>query len=171
MEYKKFSTKFAGRDLEVEVNKISSFSNGCCWVKYGETMVMVHATMSKNKREDIDFFPLSVEYEEKLYAAGKIPGSFLKREAKPSEAAILTSRAIDRSIRPFFPKDMRNEVAIVATVLSTDYDNSPEICALFGVCICLLISNIPWNGPVVGVNVGLLEDKIVLNPNLKQREI
>lgn len=171
MKYKKFSVDFAKRNLEVEIGKIDSFSNASCWVKYGETMVMVHATMSKNKREDIDFFPLSVEYEEKLYAAGKIPGSFLKREAKPSEHAILTSRAIDRSIRPFFPKDMRNEVAIVATVLSTDYDNSPEICAMFGVCVCLLISDIPWNGPVIGINVGLLEDKIVLNPNLKQREL
>ena len=171
MEEKIFSTQFAKRDLTVTICKTSCLANGSCWVRYGETTVMVNVTMAKNQRDDIDFFPLSVEFEEKQYAAGKIPGSFMKREGKPSESSILISRCIDRSIRPFFPKDMRNEVSIVATVLSTDVDNNPEICAMLGVAISLSISDIPWNGPIVGVNVGLVKEKIIVNPNKKEREI
>ncbi len=171
MEYKKFSTQFAGRILEIEFGKAGCFANGACFIKYGETTVMVHATMASQKREDVDFFPLSVEYEEKLYAAGKIPGSFLKREGKPSENSILTARCIDRLIRPFFPKDMRNEVSVVATVLSSDVDNSPEVCAMLGVSVALLISDIPWNGPIVGINVGIVNGEIILNPQKKERQI
>ena len=171
MENKKFSTQFAGRRLEIELEKTGCFANGSCFVKYGETTVMVHATMARQKREDIDFFPLSVEYEEKLYAAGKIPGSFIKREGKPSENSILTARCIDRLIRPFFPKDMKNEVSVVATVLSTDIDNSPEVCAMIGAAVSLSISNIPWNGPIGGINIGLINNEIILNPNKKEREI
>ncbi len=169
MKNKNFSTKFAGRNLTIKISNTSPFSNAGCWVFYGNTTVMVHTVMSKQQRQDIDFFPLSVEYEEKFYAAGKIPGSYLKRESKPSENAILTARCIDRSIRPFFPKDFRNDVSVVATVLSTDVDNSPEVCAIIGAAVCLSISDIPWNGPVVGVNVGIIDDEIVLNPNIDQR--
>lgn len=170
MEHKKFSIEFAKRKLTVEIGKINNLSNGCCFVYYGNTTVMVNVTMAKKQREDIDFFPLSVDYEEKLYAFGKIPGSFLKREGKPSENAILVARCIDRSIRPFFPKDMKNEVSIVATVLSLDLNNSPEVCAMLGVAVALTISDIPWNGPVVGVNVGIVDGEIVLNPNLNEAE-
>lgn len=171
MEYNKYTTKFAGRNLMVEIGKTGCLANGSCWVRYENTTVMVHVTMAKKQREDVDFFPLSVEYEEKLYSAGKIPGSFLKREGKPTENAILVARCIDRSIRPFFPKDLKNDVSIVATVLSTDVDNSPEICAMLGVAVALSISDIPWNGPIVGASVGLINGNIVLNPTQKEREI
>ncbi len=171
MEYNKYTTKFAGRNLMVEIGKTGCLANGSCWVRYESTTVMVHVTMAKKQREDVDFFPLSVEYEEKLYSAGKIPGSFLKREGKPSENAILVARCIDRSIRPFFPKDLKNDVSIVATVLSTDIDNSPEICAMLGVAVALSISDIPWNGPIVGASVGIVDGNIVLNPTQKEREV
>lgn len=170
MEYKKFTKSFAKRELIIELGKTNSPSNGECWVTYGDTVVMTHVTMARTKRQDIDFFPLSVEYEEKFYAVGKIPGSFLKREGKPSENAILVARCIDRFIRPFFPKDMRNDVSVVCTVLSCDLDNSPEICAMLGVAVALSISDIPWNGPVTGINVGLVNDEIILNPTKKERE-
>lgn len=169
MENKIFKTEFAGRELSIETFKTSCLSNGSCWVTYGETVVMVHVTMSPNPREGVDFFPLSVDYEEKLYAAGKIPGSFHKREGKPSEHAILTSRVIDRPIRPLFDKDMRNDVSIVATTLSTDVDNSPEICAMIGASVALSISDIPWNGPIAGLSVGIVDGEIILNPNLEMR--
>ena len=170
MEYKKFTTNFANREISVEIGRIGCLANGACLVKYGKTTVMVHATMSKQQRQEIDFFPLSVEYEEKQYAAGKIPGSFLKREGKPSESAILNSRCIDRSIRPFFPKDMRHEVTIIATVLSTDYDNSPLVCSMLAVAVAISISDIPWNGPILGAEVGLINDKIIINPNKEERK-
>ena len=171
MEYNKYSTKFAGRNLVVEIGKTGCLANGSCWVRYENTTVMVHVTMARKQREDVDFFPLSVEYEEKLYSAGKIPGSFIKREGKPSENAILVARCIDRSIRPFFPKDLKNDVSIVATVLSTDIDNSPEICAMLGVAVALSISDIPWNGPIVGASVGLINGNIILNPTQKERKM
>ncbi len=171
MEYNKYSTKFAGRNLVVEIGKTGCLANGSCWVRYENTTVMVHVTMARKQREDVDFFPLSVEYEEKLYSAGKIPGSFIKREGKPSENAILVARCIDRSIRPFFPKDLKNDVSIVATVLSTDIDNSPEICAMLGVAVALSISDIPWNGPIVGASVGLIDGNIILNPTQKERKM
>ncbi len=167
--HKIFKTTFAGRELSVETGKTCALSNGSCWVRYGETVVMANVTMSAKPREGVDFFPLSVDYEEKLYAVGKIPGSFLKREGRPSEHAILTSRMVDRPIRPFFPKDMRNDVSVVMTVLSTDLDNQPEIAGLIATSIAISISDIPWNGPVAGVNVGLVDGEIILNPTLEQR--
>ena len=164
-----FQTVFAGEALTVETGKTSELANGSCWVRYGDTVVMVHTTMSAKPREGVDFFPLSVDYEEKLYAAGKIPGSFLKRESRPSEHAILTSRVIDRPIRPFFPKEMRNDVSVVATVLATDIDHSPEIIAMLGTAVALSISDIPWAGPVVSVSVALVNGEIILNPNEEER--
>ena len=164
-----FQTVFAGEALTVETGKTSELANGSCWVRYGDTVVMVHTTMSAKPREGVDFFPLSVDYEEKLYAAGKIPGSFLKRESRPSEHAILTSRVIDRPIRPFFPKEMRNDVSVVATVLATDIDHSPEIIAMLGAAVALSVSDIPWAGPVVSVSVALVNGEIILNPNEEER--
>ena len=168
--YKVYETTFAGRPLKVEIGKTCALSNGSCWVRYGETVVMGNVTMSAKPRDGIDFFPLSVDYEEKLYAAGKIPGSFLKREGRPTENAVLTSRMIDRPMRPLFPEGLRNDVSIVTTVLSTDVDNSPEITALLAASIAVSISDVPFNGPIAGVNVGLVDGKIIVNPNTAQRE-
>ena len=167
--YNQFKIDFAGREMTVETGKTSELANGSCWIRYGETVVMVNATMADKPREGVDFFPLSVDYEEKLYAVGKIPGSFMRREARPSERAILTSRVIDRPMRPLFPDNMRNDVSIVMTVLSSDVDNSPEIAAMVGASIAVCISDIPFNGPIAGVNVGLVDGKFVLNPNIEQR--
>lgn len=169
--YKVFKTDFAGRPLVVETGKIAGLANGACLVRYGETVVNVAVTAASKPRDGIDFFPLSVDYEEKLYAVGKIPGSFLKREGRPSEKAILTSRVIDRPIRPLFPKDMRNDVSIVCTVMSVDPDCSPEITAMVGTSIALSISDIPWNGPISGVSVGFVDGNYVINPNAKQKEM
>ena len=168
--FKTFSTKLAGRDLTIETGKIAGLANGSVVVKYGDTVVMVNVTAAKEPKEGIDFFPLSVDYEEKLYAVGKIPGSFLKREGKPSDKAILTSRAIDRPLRPLFPKDFRNEVCVVATVLSVDQDNSPEVCSMIGASCALSISDIPFGGPTAAVNVGYIDNEIIINPTVKQRE-
>ena len=168
--FKTFSTKLAGRDLTIESGKIAGLANGSVMVRYGDTVVMVNVTASKEPREGIDFFPLSVDYEEKLYAVGKIPGSFLKREGKPQDKAILTSRAIDRPLRPLFPKDFRNDVCVVATVLSVDQDNSPEVCAMIGASCALSISDIPFGGPTAAVNVGYVDGKIIINPTVEQRE-
>ena len=167
--YRKFETTFAGRPLVVETGKTCGLSNGSCWVRYGETVVMANVTASVKPREGVDFFPLSVDYEERLYAVGKIPGSFTKREGKPSEKAILTSRVVDRPIRPLFPKDMRNDVSVVMTVLAVDPDNSPEITGMLATSIAISISDIPWNGPIAGVSVGLVDGELVLNPTLEQR--
>lgn len=167
--YKVFKTMFAGRELTVESGKVCGLANGSCWVRYGETTVMVNVTASAKPREGVDFFPLSVDYEEKLYAVGKIPGGFLRREGKPSEKAILTSRVVDRPMRPLFPKDMRNDVAITMTVLSVDPDCSPEILGMIGASIAVSISDIPWNGPIGGISVGLVDGEIVLMPNAEQR--
>ena len=168
--FKTFSTKLAGRDLTIESGKIAGLANGSVMVRYGDTVVMVNVTASKEPREGIDFFPLSVDYEEKLYAVGKIPGSFLKREGKPQDKAILTSRAIDRPLRPLFPKDFRNDVCVVATVLSVDQDNSPEVCAMIGASCALSISDIPFGGPTAAVNVGYVDGEIIINPTVEQRE-
>ena len=165
-----FKTQFAGRELSVETGKTCELSNGSCWVRYGETVVMANVTASAKPREGIDFFPLSVDYEERLYSEGRIPCSFMKREGKPSEKAILTSRVVDRPIRPLFPKDMRNDVSVVMTVLSVDPDNSPEICGMIATSVAISISDIPWNGPIGGISVGLVDGEIVLNPTLEQRE-
>ncbi len=167
--FKTFETTFAGRPLVVETGKMAQLANGSCLVRWGETVVMVNITASKQPREGIDFFPLSVDYEEKLYSVGKIPGGFLKREGKPTEKAILASRAIDRPIRPLFPKDLRNDVVVVATVLSVDQDNQPEIAAFLGTAISLAISDIPFNGPIASVGVGLVDGELIVCPNAEQR--
>ena len=168
--YKVFKTKLAGRDLVVETGKFAQLANGTCMVRYGETCVNVAVTASKKPRDGIDFFPLSVDFEERLYSVGKIPGSFSKREGKPSEKAILASRVIDRPIRPLFPKDMRNDVSIVCTVMSVDEDCSPEIAAMIGASIAISISDIPWDGPISGVFVGLVGDEIIINPTAEERK-
>ncbi|MDR0947317.1 MAG: polyribonucleotide nucleotidyltransferase, partial [Ruminococcus sp.] len=167
--YKKFETEFAGRKLIVETGKTCELSNGSCWVRYGDTVVMANVTASVKPRDGIDFFPLSVDFEERLYSVGKIPGSFMKREGKPSEKSILTSRLVDRPIRPLFPKDMRNDVSVVMTVMSVEPDNSPEITGMIAASIAIAISDIPWAGPIGGVSVGLVDGEIVLNPTLAQR--
>ena len=167
--YRTFETTYAGRKLVVETGKTCGLSNGSCWVRYGDTVVMANVTASAKPREGIDFFPLSVDYEERLYSVGRIPGSFTKREGKPSEKAILTSRCVDRPIRPLFPKDMRNDVSVVMTVLAVEPDNSPEIAGMIATSIAISISDIPWNGPIAGINVGLVDGEIVLNPTLEQR--
>ena len=167
--YKKFSFDFEGRPLIVETGKIAQLANGSALVRYGDTVVLATATASAAPRDGIDFLPLSVDFEERLYSVGKIPGSFLKREGKPSEKAILTSRVIDRPIRPLFPKDLRNDVCLNLLVLSVDPDNSPEITAMIGASIALSISDIPWNGPIAGVFMGLVDGELVVNPTAAQR--
>lgn len=166
----RFETTFAGRPLSVETGKTCALSNGSCWVRYGDTVVMANVTASAKPREGIDFFPLSVDYEERMYSVGKIPGSFTKREGKPSEKAILTSRMVDRPIRPLFPKSMRNDVSVVMTVLAVDPDCAPDIVGMIATSIALSISDIPWNGPIAGISVGLVDGEIVLNPTLEQRQ-
>jgi len=161
----------AGRELTVTIGKVAQQANGSCLVRYGDTVTLVTATQSKQPREGIDFFPLSVDYEEKLYSVGKIPGGFIKREGRPSEKAILTSRLIDRPIRPLFPEGFRNDVQVVATVLSVDQDNSPEIAAMIGSSIALSISDIPFNGPTGSVQVGRVNGELIINPNSELREI
>ena len=167
--HKIFKTTFAGRELSVETGKTCELSNGSCWIRYGDTVVMVNVTCSPKPRDGIDFFPLQVEFEERLYSVGKIPGGFLKREGRPSEKSVLTSRVVDRPMRPLFPKDMRNDVALVMTVLSGDQDASPEILGMIGASIAVSISDIPWNGPIGGVSVGLVDGEIVLMPDAGQK--
>ncbi len=169
--FKVFETEFAGRPLVVETGKMAQLANGQCLIRYGETSVHVAITASAKPRDGIDFFPLSVDFEEKLYSVGKIPGSFLKREGRPTDKAVLVCRMIDRPIRPLFPKDMRNDVCIVCTVMSVDQDCSPEIAAMVGTSLALSISDIPWNGPISGVSVGLVDGKFVLNPNAAERKV
>ena len=169
--FKVYETTFAGRPLVVETGKMGQLANGQCLVRYGDTVVHVAATASAKPRDGIDFFPLSVDFEEKLYSVGKIPGSFLKREGRPSDKAVLVCRMIDRPIRPLFPKDMRNDVSIVCTVMSVEQDNSPEIAAMVGTSIALSISDIPWNGPISGVSVGLIDGEFVMNPTAAQRKV
>ena len=168
--FKSYSTKLAGRELTIETGKNAGLANGSVVVKYGDTVVMVNVTAAKEPKEGIDFFPLSVDYEEKLYAVGKIPGSYTKREGKPADKAILTSRAIDRPLRPLFPKDFRNDVCVTATVLSVEQDNSPEVCAMIGAACALEISDIPFNGPTAAVAVGWVDGEIVINPTVEQRK-
>jgi len=168
--FKSFETELAGRKLVVETGKMCELSNGSCLVKYGDTAVLVNVTASKEPKEGIDFFPLSVDYEERLYSVGKIPGSFQRKEGKPADKAILTARAIDRPIRPLFPKDFRNDVCVNALVVSVEQDNSPEVCAMLGTSIAISISDIPFNGPTAAVQVGYVDDKIVINPTEEQRE-
>ena len=169
--YRKFEYDFEGRPLVVESGKVTGLANGSVMVHYGETVVLCCATASPKPRDGIDFLPLSVDFDEKLYAVGRIPGSFNRREGRPSEKAILTSRVIDRPIRPLFPKDLRNDVALTLTVMSVDPDCSPEITAMIGASIALSISDIPWNGPIGGMFVGLVDGKVVMNPTLEQRKV
>ena len=170
MAFRTFETTLAGRPLVIETGKMAMLANGHCLVRYGDTVVMVNVTASRTPSEGVDFFPLSVDYEEKLYSVGKIPGGYIKREGKPSEKAILTSRVIDRPIRPLFPSDLRNDVSVVATVLSVEQDNPPEVAAMIGTSIALSISDIPWNGPIGGVWLGLVDGEYVINPTVEQRE-
>ena len=165
-----FKTEIAGRPLVVETGKIAQFANGSVLIRYGETSVLSTVTASATPREGIDFFPLSVDYEEKMYAVGKIPGGFLKREGRPGEKAILVSRVIDRPIRPLFPKDLRNDVCVNNLVMSVDPDCSPEITAMLGTSIAIAISDITWKGPIGGVVLGLIDGKTVINPTLEQRQ-
>ena len=169
--FKEYTIDFANKKLTIQTGKMCGLSNGSCLVKYGDTTVLVNATASRQPREGVDFMPLSVDFEERLYAVGKIPGSFLKREGRPTENAILSSRLVDRSIRPLFNKDMRNDVAITMTVMSVDLDYSPEIAGLIGASVALSISDIPWNGPIAAVNVGLIDNEIVLNPSEKEANV
>ena len=165
-----FSMELAGRELVIETGKMAGQANGAVLVRYGDTAVLVTATASEKPREGVDFFPLSCDYEEKLYSVGKIPGGFIKREGRPTEKAILTSRLIDRPIRPLFPKGFRNDVQIIATVLSVDRNNSPEIAAMIGSSAALCISSIPFDGPTGSVEVGFVDGQFVLNPNIEQKE-
>src|SRR5574344_42202 len=167
--YKKFETTFAGRSLVVETGKMATLANGSCLVRYGDTAVIVNVTMSKEPREGIDFLPLSVDYEERLYSVGKIPGSYIKREGKPTTKAVLVSRVIDRPLRPLFPKDYRNDTSINVLTLAVDPDVLPEIPAMIGSSIALNISDIPFDKIVGSIKVGLVDEKLVLNPNLEER--
>lgn len=167
--YKVYETTLAGRPLKLETGKMAQLANAAVLATYGDTAVLCTVTASAKPREGVDFFPLSVDYEEKMYAVGRIPGSFQRREGKASEKAILSSRCIDRPIRPLFPKDMRNDCTVVATVMSVDPDCSPEITAAIGVSAAIAISDIPWDGPISSVNVGLVDGEIVINPTLEQR--
>ena len=169
-DYRVFRTAVGGRLLQLEIGKVCEQANGQVMVKYGDTVVNVTACSSKEPRPDIDFFPLSVDYEERMYAAGKIPGGFIKREGRPSEHAILSSRLIDRPIRPLFPKGYYNDVVVVATVMSVDLDCSPEICGMIGSSVALATSDIPWDGPTGSVVVGRVDGQLIINPTLEQRE-
>ena len=169
--YKVYETMLAGRPFKVEMGKMCGLSNASALIRYGETCVLCNVVMSPKPREGVDFFPLNVEYEEKLYAAGRIPGSFMRREGRPGERAILTSRVVDRPMRPLFPKEMRNDVCITMTVMSLDPDCSPEIAGMIGASLVTAVSEIPWNGPIGGVQVGLVDGEIVLNPTQEQRKV
>ena len=169
--FKVWETELAGRKLTLETGKMAGLANASILARYGETEVLCNVTASPKPREGVDFFPLSVDYEEKMYSVGRIPGSFQRREGRASEKAILTSRCIDRPIRPLFPKDLRNDCSVVATVMSVDPDCSPEITAMIGVSAAIAISDIPWDGPISGVNVGLVDGEIVINPTLEQRAV
>ena len=169
--HKVYEYTLAGRPLVIETGKVAGLANGSCLCRYGDTVVLCCATASEKPRDGIDFLPLSVDFEERMYAAGKIPGGYLKREGKPSEKAVLTSRVIDRPVRPLFPKDLRNDVALTLTVMSMDHDCSPEIAAMIGGSIALSISDIPWNGPIGGVFMGLVDGELVVNPTEAQRKV
>ena len=168
--YKSYSMDLAGRPLTIEIGKVAELANAACMVKYGETTVLVAVTVSPRPRDGVDFFPLSVDFEEKLYAVGRIPGSFMRREGRPSLPAVLASRLIDRPIRPLFPSDFRNDVCVTCTVMSVDYDCSPEVAAMIGTSVCLSYSEIPWAGPIGCLEVGYCNGEIVLNPTQEQRK-
>ena len=167
---RQFHYNLAGRDLTVTIGKVAEQANGACLVQYGDTVVLVTATASKEPREGIEFFPLSVDFEERLYSVGKIPGGFIKREGKPSDKAILTARLIDRPIRPLFPEGYRNDVQVIATALSVDQDCTPDIVGMIGSSIALTISDIPFNGPTGSVLVGYVDGKFIINPTAEERK-
>ncbi|NLM56919.1 MAG: polyribonucleotide nucleotidyltransferase [Clostridiales bacterium] len=167
---KVFETEYAGRPLKVEVGKVAGLANGSCLIRYGDTVLLACATASAKPREGIDFLPLAVDFEERLYAVGRIPGSYTRREGRPSEKAILISRVVDRPIRPLFPKDLRNDIVVSLTVLSVDPDCQPELVAMLGASIALSISDIPWNGPISGALIGMVDGKLIVNPTEAQRE-
>ena len=169
-DYRTFKTAIGGKLLELEIGKVCELANGQVMVRYGDTVVNVTACASKEPRPDVDFFPLSCDYEEKMYAAGKIPGGFIKREGRPSERAILNSRLMDRPLRPLFPKGFYNDVQVVATVMCVDYDAPSEIAAMIGSSVALAISDIPWEGPTGSVLVGMVDGQFIINPSLEQRE-
>ena len=169
--YRKYTMDLAGRPLSLEVGKLAELANAAVMVTYGDTSVLCCVTAAPRPRDGIDFFPLSVDFEEKMYAVGRIPGSFNRREGRPGEKGILTSRVIDRPIRPLFPHDFRNDVSVMCTVMSVDHDCSPEICGLIGTSAALAISDIPWNGPVGALKVGLVDGKLVFNPNAEERKV
>ena len=169
--FKSYSMELAGRTLTLETGKMAGLANGSVLVKYGETTVLVNVTASKEPKEGVDFFPLSVDYEERLYSVGKIPGGYTKREGKPTDKAILTARAIDRPIRPLFPKDFRNDVVVSCLVLSVEQDCSPEVCAMIGTSAALSISDIPFGGPTASVAVGYVDGQVVINPTEAQRDV
>ena len=169
--YHKYTMDLAGRPLTLEVGKLAELANAAVMVGYGDTRVLCCVTAAPRPRDGIDFFPLSVDFEEKLYAVGRIPGSFNRREGRPGEKGILTSRVIDRPIRPLFPYDFRNDVSVMCTVMAVDHDCSPEIAALIGTSAALAISDIPWNGPVAALKVGLVDGKLVFNPDAEQRKV
>ena len=167
--FKTYSMELAGRTLSIDIGRVGAQANGCAFMHYGDTVVLSTATASDKPRDGIDFFPLSVEYEEKLYAVGKIPGGFTRREGRASENAILTSRVIDRPMRPLFPKDYRNDVTISNMVMCVDPDCSPEITAMLGSALSVSISDIPFDGPVSMTQVGLIDGEFVFNPNADQK--
>ena len=166
-----FETQIAGRPFRVEIGEVAQLAKGAAMIRYGKTEILAVASASKKPREGMDFFPLSCDYEEKQYSVGKFPGGFIKREGRPTERAILNSRLMDRPIRPLFPKGFRNDVQVVATVMSVDQDNAPEIAAMIGSSIALSISDIPFNGPTGAVAVGYVDGQYVINPNEAEREI
>ncbi len=168
--FKVYETMLAGRPFRAEMGKMCGLSDASAMICYGDTRVLCNVTMSDKPREGVDFFPLSVEYEEKLYADGRIPGSFMRREGRPGERAILTSRVVDRPIRPLFPKDMRNDVCVTMTVMSLDKDCAPEVAGMIGTSLVLAVSDIPWKGPIGGVQMGLVDGELVVNPNFEQRQ-
>src|SRR6185295_3924665 len=161
---------FHGRRLVVETGKVAKQAGGAAWVEYGETVVLVTATASRSAREGIDFFPLTCDYQEKTFAAGKIPGGFFKREGRPAEKEILTSRLIDRPIRPLFPKGFNCETQVIATVLSHDKENDPDVIGMLGASVALTLSDIPFNGPIAAVRIGRIDGKLVVNPSTSQLE-
>src|SRR5574344_2117141 len=166
MDYRVFSMELAGRQLSIEVGKYCQQSAGSAFVRYGDTVVMVNATMSDAPREGVDFFPLAVDFEEKQYSVGKIPGGFIKREGRPTEKAILTCRLIDRPLRPLFPKGFYNDIQVIATVLSVEQDVTPDILGMIGSSIALSISDAPFMGPTGAVSVGMIDGEYILNPDL-----
>lgn len=170
-DYKVFKYPLAGRLLQLEVGKYAEQANGAVMVKYGDTSVLCTAVASKEAKEGVDFFPLSCNYEEKMYAVGKIPGGYIRREGRPGEHGTLTSRLMDRPLRPLFPKGYRNEVSVIATVMSVDHDCSPEISAMIGSSVALAISDIPWDGPTGSVKVGRVDGEFVINPDTNKRQI